>query len=237
MWTDDMDVNIVSSSHYYVLASVVQKSSNIIFNLVCMYGDPHYQHTDSIWQDVTSFVMQNQDRPTLCMGDLNNIMHPNEKWGPGPPCLSRIDIFCALVKQCGLIDLGYSGPAYTWTNKCFTTNPTFERLDRCLANADWCQIFPHTVVYHLPMLYSDHAPILAIMESSNPKPRRRFRFANWWLTEVDFHETATQAWAQTTAKPFHLRTKILAASLKTWAKKKKPLNQQLTEIEQELFQV
>ena len=40
MWTDDVDVNIVSSSHYYVLASVVQKCSAVSFNLVCLYGDP-----------------------------------------------------------------------------------------------------------------------------------------------------------------------------------------------------
>lgn len=138
----------------------MQKYNASTFNLVCLYDDPHHQHTNSIWQDVFSFVTDTQDRPTLCIWDLNNIIHPNEKWGRGPPCLSRIDNFCALVKQCGLMDLGYSGPAYTWTNKHFTTNRTFERLDRCLGNADWCQAFPNTVVYHLPMLYSDHTPIL-----------------------------------------------------------------------------
>jgi hypothetical protein len=29
----------------------------------------------------------------------------------------RMNSFCAYVKQCGFIDLGYNGPAYTWTNK------------------------------------------------------------------------------------------------------------------------
>lgn len=113
MWSDDVDVHIVSSSHYYVLARVVQKSSTNNFNSVCVYSDPHHQQTDSIWNDVFSLVVENQGRPTLCMGDINNIMHPNEKWVQGPPCLSRIDNFCALIKQCGLMDLGYSGPAYT----------------------------------------------------------------------------------------------------------------------------
>ena len=36
MWTDDVDVNIVSFSHFYVLACVVQKSSASSFNLVCV---------------------------------------------------------------------------------------------------------------------------------------------------------------------------------------------------------
>jgi hypothetical protein len=44
--------------------------------------------------------------------------------------------FRSFVKQCGLFDLGFNGPAYTWTNKRFATNPIFERLDRCLVNAD-----------------------------------------------------------------------------------------------------
>jgi len=51
------------------------------------------------------------------MGDMNELMHPNEKAGPGRPNISRINMFCDYVKQCGLLDLGYNGPAYTWTNK------------------------------------------------------------------------------------------------------------------------
>ncbi|KAJ1258358.1 hypothetical protein BS78_10G069200 [Paspalum vaginatum] len=237
MWTDEVRIEIINSSQYYVFASVVQISTNVSFNLICMYGDPHHKQTNHIWQDVTAFVIQNHDRPTFCMGDLNNIMHPNEKWGPAPPCLSRINNFCALVKQCGLIDLGYSGLAYTWTNKRFTTNPTFERLDRCLANADWCQMFPTTSVYHLPMLYSDHAPILAIFNSSMSKPKRRFKFENWWFSEDDFHETAAQSWAQTSTRPFHKRTQNHSSSIKAWVKKKKPLNQQLAETEEQLLQI
>jgi len=161
-------------------------------------------------------------------------MHANEKWGLGPPCLSRIDNFCTLVKQCGLMDLGYSGPAYTWTNKRFTTNPTFERLDRCLGDAEWCQTFPSTVIYHLPMLYSDHAPILAVLNPSCPRPRKRFKFQNWWLSEKDFQEVASHAWNQTTGKHFHQRSRYLASSLTKWVKKKKPLTQQLNDIENEL---
>jgi hypothetical protein len=60
------------------------------------------------------------------MGDMNNIMHVNEKLGPKKAGVRRIANFCAHVKQCGLIDLGYIGPAYTWTNKHFSAKPTYE---------------------------------------------------------------------------------------------------------------
>ena len=34
----------------------------------------------------------------------------------------HINDLCAHVMQCGFIDMGYSGLAYTWTDKWFSTN-------------------------------------------------------------------------------------------------------------------
>jgi hypothetical protein len=105
------------------------------------------------------------------MGDLNDIMHPSEKHGPSSVDFNRMNHFCAHVKSCGLIDLGFNGPAYTWSNKRFSSIPTYERLDRCLANADWCRIFPTASVLHLPMMYSDHTPILLLSVSNRHRPK------------------------------------------------------------------
>ena len=44
---------------------------------------------------------------------LNNIVHANEKMGPNPGNAKRISEFCCMIKDCGLVDLGYNGPAYT----------------------------------------------------------------------------------------------------------------------------
>ncbi|GJN18567.1 hypothetical protein PR202_gb05739 [Eleusine coracana subsp. coracana] len=59
---------------------------------------------------MSQFVLHYPDSPTFCMGDLNNIMHVNEKCSP---TAARIHNFCCLVKKCGFFDLGYNGPAYT----------------------------------------------------------------------------------------------------------------------------
>jgi endonuclease/exonuclease/phosphatase family metal-dependent hydrolase len=137
------------------------------------------------------------------MGDLNDIMHPNEKAGPGRPDIMRINAFCNHVKQCGFIDLGYSGPDYTWTNRRHNTTPTFERLDRCLANAEWCTAYPNTTVYHLPMLCSDHAPILTLLNSSRRCTNKPFRFENWWLMEQEYEQVAQTSWQRSNNRPFH----------------------------------
>jgi len=68
------------------------------FGLVCVYGDPYHGLLEHIWMQVFNFVQTYHDLPMFCMGDMNEIMHPNEKHGPGRPDMRRINIFCDLVK-------------------------------------------------------------------------------------------------------------------------------------------
>lgn len=135
----------------------------------------------------------------------------------------RMSNFSHLVKLCGLIDMGYHGPAYTWCNKRYSSVPTYERLDRCLANVEWCNVYPNTSVFNLPIIISDHAPILTISQPTTVKIKKSFKFENWWLMEKDFQETASNAWISSAHYPFHACATNLAGSLKRWCKTKRPL--------------
>ncbi|KAG2575025.1 hypothetical protein PVAP13_7KG403040 [Panicum virgatum] len=154
---------------------------------------------------------------------LMNLCMLIKKLGPSCADVNRISAFCAYVKQCGFIDLGYNGPEYTWTNKRFSYVPTYERLDCCLGNADWCLAFPSTTIYHLPMMYSDHAPILAVLNSQCPRTNKPFRFENWWLMEQEYHEITKQSWQRSSA---HLRK---------WRRKKPKNNDLLAQIESQIL--
>lgn len=183
MWKDDFSIIVVHSNHHLILAHGVRTASNQNFNLVCIYEDPHHLKTNDIWGNVSAFVLENPNTPTFCMGDLNNIMHINEKSGPNPANVAQIRNFCCLVKDCGFFDLCFNGPSYTWTNKRLSTNPTFQRLDRRLANAEWCTAFPAMAIFNLPMIYSDHAPILAILHSIlsvNPNDNSVLKIGGSW---------------------------------------------------------
>jgi exonuclease III len=174
MWTDEIELHIFDHSQNYILAFCKNNSTNISYGLICMYGDPRHLTKSIIWNHVLHFVSQNSNLPMLCMGDLNDIMHPSEKLGPSTVDIDRINAFCSYVKHCGLFDLGFNGPSYTWSNKRFSSAPTYERLDRCLANAEWCRLFPTSSVLHLPMMYSDHAPILLLPTSNRQRPKNPF---------------------------------------------------------------
>jgi hypothetical protein len=187
MWTDEVEVSVHSYGYYLILASIVIRSSNQHFGMVCIYGDPYHRNTSQIWDQVASFVYDNASLPVVCIGDMNELLYDMDKSTPFVNH-SRLHAFCLMVKQCGLFDLGFSGPAYTWNNRRFSSKPTFERLDHCLVNADWCHVFPNSNVYNMPLIHSisDHAPILLSTDGPARKFKRSFKFENWWLKEKDF---------------------------------------------------
>jgi hypothetical protein len=78
---------------------------------------------------------------------------------------------------------------------------------------------------------------MAVLHSKFKKPTYHFKFENWWLLEEDFQETAMKAWKTSQNQPFTSRTKHLAGALKVWRRKKKPLQNQLHDIEQKINEI
>lgn len=166
----------------------------------------------------------------ICMGDMNDILYDMDKCNANVNHY-RMSAFRALIKNCGFFDIGYSGLAYTWHNRLHTTNPIYQHLDRCLVNPDWCAIYPNTKVLNLPIILSDHAPILISTDGQFYRPKQSFKFENWWLLKKDFHSHAKAAWNSTRSASFSVKTSSLAGSLKKWCRKKKPIQQEIQDIE------
>lgn len=110
--------------------------------------------------------------------------------------MSRINFFQNAINSCGLSDLGFSGPKFTWWNKRPDGSMVFERLDRFLGNSEWLNLYPDNTVHHLPRFKSDHNPILFASHPSNnvfvPRP---FRCEKIWLHQPDFADIVTQSWS------------------------------------------
>jgi hypothetical protein len=83
-------------------------------------------------------------------------------------------------------------------------------------------------------MFGDHAPILISTESKLCRPKLHFKFENWWTMEEDFQDIAKNAWVSTARKSFQARTTNLAGTLKRWCKKKKPMQQQLDAIQNQI---
>lgn len=86
--------------------------------------------------------------------------------------------FTKVLKICDLGDLGFLGYPFTWCNKGGKESHILECLDHCLANSQWCALFPNYSTRHDHASYSDHYPIW--LETNGLKQSRRghkpFRF-------------------------------------------------------------
>jgi hypothetical protein len=112
LWYEEVYTSVKFPNHNMMLVIVVDKAANVDFVLACS----HHYHTRIIWHRVSNFVHQNLGKPVVCFGDLNEIMY--DKYSTSINInKSHMRTFNSYVKQCGLFDLGFSGPANTWTNK------------------------------------------------------------------------------------------------------------------------
>ncbi|KAJ4848788.1 hypothetical protein Tsubulata_025772 [Turnera subulata] len=59
-------------------------------------------------------MVQSVTRPWVLLGDFNETISQDEKQGGVPISQARCDKFRDWIEECRLLDLGYSGPKFTW---------------------------------------------------------------------------------------------------------------------------
>ena len=69
------------------------------------------------------------------------------------------------MEDCAKSELDYRGSPLTWCNNDFDSTCTCACLDRALASASWIEMFPSTVVEHVPSTGSDHSVIFIPLDS------------------------------------------------------------------------
>ncbi|KAL0405700.1 UNVERIFIED_CONTAM: hypothetical protein Slati_3883900 [Sesamum latifolium] len=100
-----------------------------------------------------------------------------------------MDDFNDMMIDTGLIDAGFEGEAFTWTNKRI-----WKRLDRVVYSKEWAETFDTTRVLHLPRRLSDHHPLLIDAAKTENKRPSSFRFQNMWLKHDKFIDIVRQSW-------------------------------------------
>lgn len=90
----------------------------------------------TLWQHLMDFS-SNLELPWVLIGDINNMLNVDDKLGGLSINPTRIRAFREYIDVCKVMDLGFRGPKFTWTNKHPNWhNNIKERLDRSLINAE-----------------------------------------------------------------------------------------------------
>ncbi|KAF4379337.1 hypothetical protein F8388_013555 [Cannabis sativa] len=116
-------------------------------------------------------------------------------WGGGRRFQSQEGAFLRnFLDDTGGVDLGFQVVRCTWQNARKGVKNVRKRLDRGLADASWCIKFPNAKVLNLPILGSDHSPILLTNRGDQRKLNYPFRFLEVWTSSSDCEKVVDSAW-------------------------------------------
>lgn len=124
----------------------------------------------------------------MVVGDFNEIFKSSEKFRGNCINHNRPTLFWDCINQSNLVDLGFKGSKFTWTNKRFRNKGSLilEGLDRCLANHSWIDLFPKASVTYLPRTHSNHSPMLITISKHNIISSKPFRMETIWCSHPTF---------------------------------------------------
>ena len=203
------------------------KGKNIItlgvhWKLTGFYGHPDWNKRKESW-DLLQHLQTYSPMAWLCIGDFNEIVEQSEKWGANPRREGQMELFRSTLEKCDLSDLGYSGAKFTWTNCQADGNFTKVRLDRAVANTQWCSMFQEASVQVLAGRSSDHKPILLLLDANlqgHGKNRRGFKFEMSWTLEEDYQQVIEATWNAAPKDDAISKLSECRTSLQKWSKGK-----------------
>ena len=139
-----------------------------------------------LWENLLK-VANLHNKPWIIAGDFNKALAEDDKFGGRSVSINRSVMFKECLDKCNMVDMGFSGPRYMWTNRREINSLIQERIDIFFMNPSWCLLYPDVKLSHLTRCHSDHCPVL--METN---PRRQlhltgpFKFQSFWLSDPFF---------------------------------------------------
>ncbi|KAK9988296.1 hypothetical protein SO802_028535 [Lithocarpus litseifolius] len=195
LWKDETNLHIQTYSPNHIDAFIFD-NRNSPWRLTGFYGRPEEHRRNETWR-LLRHLSSRFSVPWLCVGDYNEILVLKEKQGCIPKPLHLMLDFREALSNCLLINLGFQGNIYTWSNGRESDNFVQARLDRACATLEWRDQFPHARVNHLHSSYFDHVPIMVTTHNPSMYTRRKkvpHRFEEKWVTHPACEATIREAW-------------------------------------------
>ena len=116
LWMEEIDFHIQTFTLNHIDALIMDDPVNP-WRLTGFYGWLEEQRKQESWQ-LLKHLHSRHSISWLCFGDFNEILQSKEKQGRLPKPLAPILNFREALLYYGLVDLGYQGNIFTWTNGC-----------------------------------------------------------------------------------------------------------------------
>ncbi|XP_030941775.1 uncharacterized protein LOC115966748 [Quercus lobata] len=180
LWnTDRVAVSLLATTEQEIHVSVKVRPSDTQCFLSAVYASPKFNERCILWKNLVN-VASLHSSPWIIAGDFNKVLADNDKFGGRTVNANRSLLFKDCLDSCNMVDLGFSGPRFTWSNCRGIRRLIQERLDRFFVNPDWCTLYPNARVSHLTHVHSDHCPVLLDFEpSADSSLNKPFKFQSF----------------------------------------------------------
>nr|XP_011470506.1 PREDICTED: uncharacterized protein LOC105353227 [Fragaria vesca subsp. vesca] len=182
LWNSDTHVKLRTYSAHHIDVEV-GKDGMDPWRFTGIYGFAGKDVRNCTWDLIEALALQQCNLAWMMAGDFNEIMSNADKSGGPPRASGGITKFRNTMTRCGLMDMGFVGSRFTWSNKF-----TKERLDIGFQSPLWRSRFPYSRVVALNPSDFDHNPILVEVRSDCRLPNSvciRFRFEEGWSGYVE----------------------------------------------------
>ncbi|XP_060969998.1 uncharacterized protein LOC133037169 [Cannabis sativa] len=196
LWSEDVDVNLLNFGPTFFDCYMVFKGCPS-FHFTGFYGAPDVANRSTSWTLFKRFGDVAPLQPWLAIGDFNEILSNNDKFGGALRPESQMEAFRTTLDKCSLHEVPYIGDHYTWIKNRRALDTIKERLDWCFINNHWESFFHSSTVEHLDYYHSDHRAIVASFSfgptaDNTARSKSRFRFEKLWLGDPESAEIISQ---------------------------------------------
>lgn len=133
LWNDSITSVEVVSMEDQCITVLVKDGLSSHWVLTVVYASPHFPTREFLWQylEAVGTIIK---LLWVILGDVNQPLHESDKRGGRPVRPARTASLHHMIESCHLVDLGYHGPRFTWTNGRHGRANIQERIDRAWGN-------------------------------------------------------------------------------------------------------
>lgn len=202
LWKKEVDITVRSFTKHHVVV-VVNYENKESWHFTGFYGEPEAAQRHHSWTLLNRLGGMNHGSVVVILTKCLLMMKKGKVY---LEVLLSWPSLAKLLMTVNLIDMGFVGDKFTWTNRRGGNKFIQERLDRCFCFLEWRTRFPDVLVEHLEYEESDHCPMMLNIEKGAKGERHRqdkglgrVHFEEFWTYQEDFHEVISRNWTDTEA--------------------------------------
>jgi hypothetical protein len=165
-WHQEFQITIRIKNQHIIHTEVIDQTGDK-FSITFIYGHPILEHRKQVWvelQRIGAYI----SHKWLCIGDFNQVITEEDKLAFKPNTIPGNLELIQTISNLSLIPIEAKGLSFTWMNKRKGSYFVMEKLDRVFANFDWLESHPTCLVTNLPIICSNHGPIILDTDPCTP---------------------------------------------------------------------